>query len=202
MILVLNVFEAYIILYLWYLSMILVLLEIFAVYMMLYKCYLPMMLVLNVFAAYIILCKWYLSMIQVLNVSKSCIMLYLWYLSMIQVLLKVFMCYWLHSFLLCILTSTIDKWSSKLYSKRQDTILKTLFKPNLLRYDFICFHFLNVMIIFSGFKNQFIIMLKNYLNLNTQKEYKRRHDWVEKVIHWELCKRLNLTILTNSICTN
>ena len=24
-----------------------------------------------------------------------------------------------------------------------------------------------------------------------QKEYKSRHDWVVKVIHWELCKRLN-----------
>ena len=22
-------------------------------------------------------------------------------------------------------------------------------------------------------------------------EYKNRHDWVEKGIHWELCKRLN-----------
>ena len=22
-----------------------------------------------------------------------------------------------------------------------------------------------------------------------QKEYKSRHDWVEKVIHWELCKK-------------
>ena len=24
----------------------------------------------------------------------------------------------------------------------------------------------------------------------TQKEYKSGHDWVVKVIHWELCKRL------------
>ena len=23
-----------------------------------------------------------------------------------------------------------------------------------------------------------------------QKEYKRRHDWVRRVIHWELCKQL------------
>ena len=32
-----------------------------------------------------------------------------------------------------------------------------------------------------------------------QKEYKTRHDWVEKVIHWELCKKLNfdLTIKWN-----
>ena len=34
-----------------------------------------------------------------------------------------------------------------------------------------------------------------------QKEYKERHDWVGKVIHWEMCKNLNLTILTNDICT-
>ena len=25
---------------------------------------------------------------------------------------------------------------------------------------------------------------------NAQKEYKTRHDWVDKVIHWELCKKL------------
>ena len=24
-----------------------------------------------------------------------------------------------------------------------------------------------------------------------QKEYKPQHDWVGKMIHWELCKRLN-----------
>ena len=24
-----------------------------------------------------------------------------------------------------------------------------------------------------------------------QREYKIRHDWVGKVIHWELCKKLN-----------
>ena len=24
-----------------------------------------------------------------------------------------------------------------------------------------------------------------------QKEYKNRHDWVGKVVYWELCKRLN-----------
>ena len=26
----------------------------------------------------------------------------------------------------------------------------------------------------------------------TQKEYKTRHDWVGKVIHWELCKKMEL----------
>ena len=25
-----------------------------------------------------------------------------------------------------------------------------------------------------------------------QKEYKTRYDWVGKVIHWELCKRLKI----------
>ena len=25
---------------------------------------------------------------------------------------------------------------------------------------------------------------------STQKEYEMRHDWVEKIIHWELCKKL------------
>ena len=27
---------------------------------------------------------------------------------------------------------------------------------------------------------------------STQKEYKNRHDWVGKIIHWELCKKLKL----------
>ena len=35
-----------------------------------------------------------------------------------------------------------------------------------------------------------------------QNEYKSKHDWVGKVTHWKLCKRLNLVVLTNSICTN
>ena len=25
-----------------------------------------------------------------------------------------------------------------------------------------------------------------------QKEYKTRHDWVEKIIHWELCKKIKI----------
>ena len=29
-----------------------------------------------------------------------------------------------------------------------------------------------------------------------QKEYKTRHDWMEKVIHWELCKKFKFN-LTN-----
>ena len=34
-----------------------------------------------------------------------------------------------------------------------------------------------------------------------QKEYKARHDWVSKVIHWEIARNLNLTMQTNGICT-
>ena len=34
-----------------------------------------------------------------------------------------------------------------------------------------------------------------------QKEYKIRHDWVDKVIHWGLCKKLKLTIRSNGTCT-
>ena len=32
-------------------------------------------------------------------------------------------------------------------------------------------------------------------------EYKTKHDWVGKVIHWELCKNWSLTIRTNGIYT-
>ena len=32
-------------------------------------------------------------------------------------------------------------------------------------------------------------MIREYRKL-AQKEYKTRHDWVGKVIHWELCKKL------------
>ena len=34
-----------------------------------------------------------------------------------------------------------------------------------------------------------------------QKKFKTMHDWVGKIINWKLCKRLNLTIQPNSICT-
>ena len=33
------------------------------------------------------------------------------------------------------------------------------------------------------------------------REYKARHDWVGKVIHWECARNWNLTIQTNGICT-
>ena len=36
------------------------------------------------------------------------------------------------------------------------------------------------------------IMSDNNNNNNNNKEYKTRHNWVGKVIHWELCKKLNV----------
>ena len=34
-----------------------------------------------------------------------------------------------------------------------------------------------------------------------QKEYKTRHDWVGKVIHWEMCKKFKSDHTPNGICT-
>ena len=34
-----------------------------------------------------------------------------------------------------------------------------------------------------------------------QKEYKTWHDWDDKVIHWEICKKLKLGHTNNGICT-
>ena len=34
-----------------------------------------------------------------------------------------------------------------------------------------------------------------------QKEYKTRHDWVSKVIHWQMCKKFKFDHTTNGICT-
>ena len=31
--------------------------------------------------------------------------------------------------------------------------------------------------------------------------HKTRHDWVGKVIYWEMCKKFKLAIPTNGICT-
>ena len=33
------------------------------------------------------------------------------------------------------------------------------------------------------------------------KEYKTRHNWVGKVIHWELCKKLMFNYMNNDIYT-
>ena len=41
----------------------------------------------------------------------------------------------------------------------------------------------------SGKRNEMINHIREWSNL-TQKEYKTRHDWVWKVIYWELCKKL------------
>ena len=34
-----------------------------------------------------------------------------------------------------------------------------------------------------------------------QREYKTRHDWVGKVIHWEMCKKLKFDYTNKCICT-
>ena len=34
-----------------------------------------------------------------------------------------------------------------------------------------------------------------------QKEFKTRHYWEGKMIHWEICEKFKLTIRTNGICT-
>ena len=39
-------------------------------------------------------------------------------------------------------------------------------------------------------KNDMVHLIINRCNKLTQKENKTRHNWVRKVIHWELCKRL------------
>ena len=41
-----------------------------------------------------------------------------------------------------------------------------------------------------GNRDETINHLKSECSELAQKEYKTRHDWVEKVIHWELCKKL------------
>ena len=33
----------------------------------------------------------------------------------------------------------------------------------------------------------------NHIIKLAQKEYKTRHDWVEKLIHWELCKKFKFS---------
>ena len=38
-------------------------------------------------------------------------------------------------------------------------------------------------------------MISEYREL-TQREYKTRHDWVGKVVHWELCKKLKFNYTT------
>ena len=52
-----------------------------------------------------------------------------------------------------------------------------------------------------GDKHETINHIINEWSKLAQKEYKTRHDWVGKVIHWEMCKKFNLTIPTNGICT-
>ena len=41
-----------------------------------------------------------------------------------------------------------------------------------------------------GDRNEMINQIISECNKLAQKECKTRHDWVGKVIHWELCKKL------------
>ena len=41
-----------------------------------------------------------------------------------------------------------------------------------------------------GNRNKTINHIISKCSKLTQKEYKTRHDWVGKMIHWELCKKL------------
>ena len=41
-----------------------------------------------------------------------------------------------------------------------------------------------------GDKNETINHIISEYSRLAQKECKTKHDWVEKVIHWELCKKL------------
>ena len=52
-----------------------------------------------------------------------------------------------------------------------------------------------------GDRDETINHIINECSELAQKEYKTRHDWVGKVIHWEMCKKLNLATPRNGRCT-
>ena len=43
----------------------------------------------------------------------------------------------------------------------------------------------------SGDRDETIIYITSECSKLAQKEYKTRHDWVNKGILWEMCKKLN-----------
>ena len=45
---------------------------------------------------------------------------------------------------------------------------------------------------FRGHRDETVNLIISECSKLSQKEYKTTHDWVGKVIHWELCKRLKL----------
>ena len=45
-----------------------------------------------------------------------------------------------------------------------------------------------------GDKNGTIKHILSECSKLAQKEYKTRHDWIERVINWELCKKFKLSI--------
>ena len=52
----------------------------------------------------------------------------------------------------------------------------------------------------SAEKDETITHIISEFSKLAQKEYKTRHDWVGKGIHWEMCKKLEFDH-TNGICT-
>ena len=40
----------------------------------------------------------------------------------------------------------------------------------------------------NGYKDEIVNHIISKYSKLAQKEYKNRHDWVGKVIHWDLCK--------------
>ena len=52
-----------------------------------------------------------------------------------------------------------------------------------------------------GDRDETINHIISECSILAQKEYKARHNWIGKVIHWEMCKNLKFDIQTNGICT-
>ena len=52
-----------------------------------------------------------------------------------------------------------------------------------------------------GDRNETINHIINEWSKLAQKGYKTRHDWVVKVIHWELCKKFKFDHMNKCICT-
>ena len=63
------------------------------------------------------------------------------------------------------------------------------------------YNFMILMMPLCSYKDGTINRIISECSKLAQKEYKARHDRVGKVIHWEMCKKFNLTIRTNGICT-
>ena len=53
-----------------------------------------------------------------------------------------------------------------------------------------------------GDRNEMINHVINKCCRLVQKEYKTRHDWVGKVIHWELCKKIKFNHMDKGYINN